>query len=177
MIFGSRVALGPIMPPDLGQLFNWTDSVEDARLNETYRPLSWDRQEAFWLGQNDPASVFLAIRIQPHTAIAGFIQIRDIDAVHRTAKIGIRIGEACERGKGYGREALTLAIDYCWNQLNLSRLDLEVFAPNEAAIQLYDALGFEREGRLRQARFIDGQWIDVVLMALLRDDRSGRPSP
>jgi len=168
MIFGKRVVLGPIMPPDLTSLFQWTDSAEDAAINGTHRPPSWNEQEEFWLLQQDPSRIFFAIRIKPRSEIAGYIQIREIEPVHRSAKIGIWIGEAAERGKGIGFEALELAIDYCWRQLNLRRLTLEVFAHNEAAIRLYARSGFEREGMLKSAQYVEGAWIDIVLMALQR---------
>lgn len=171
MIFGARVTIGPIIPSDIGRLFQWTDSAEDAHLNGTYRPPNWESQENFWLRTEDPASIFFAIRIQPSPEIAGYVQIRDIAPVHRSAKIGIWLGEAGDRGRGYGRDSLRLAIDYCWRQLNLRRLSLEVFAHNHAALRMYEALGFREEGVLREAQFIDGQWIDIILMALHRDPK------
>jgi [ribosomal protein S5]-alanine N-acetyltransferase len=175
MIVGDAVVLGPILPVDVPSLFQWADDPEDARLNEPYRPHNWQRQEAFWLNaEGDPQRVFFAIRARSGPDIIGYVQILQIDAIHRSAVLGIRIGDRGERGKGRGREALALAIRYCWDQLNLSRLALSVFAGNDRAMALYEALGFREEGRLRQACFIDGAWIDVVLMALLRPDRAPR---
>jgi len=43
-----------------------------------------------------------------------------------------------------------------------------VFAHNARAIGSYRAAGFEEEGRLTHAAFIDGNWVDVVIMAALR---------
>ena len=40
----------------------------------------------------------------------------------------------------------------------------------ERAIRLYRSLGFVEEGRLRQAQFKGGRFIDVVLMSILRDE-------
>jgi len=172
MIFGNAVALGPILPVDIPRLFQWTDDVEDARLNEPYRPANWHRQEMFWLNaEGDASRIFFAIRSRPDADIIGFVQIQDIQPIHRAATIGIRIGDAVERGRGRGREALQIAIRYCWDHLNLTRLSLSVFAGNEPAIGLYTALGFVEEGRLARAQFIDGRWTDVVTMALLHPDR------
>lgn len=172
MIFGRAVALGPILPVDIPRLFQWTDDIADARLNEPYRPANWHRQEAFWLNaQGDPSRVFFAIRSRPEAEIIGFVQIQEIQPIHRAATIGIRIGDVSERGRGRGREALQMAIRYCWDHLNLTRLSLSVFAGNGPAIGLYAALGFAEEGRQIRALFIDGQWIDVVTMALLHPDR------
>jgi len=72
------------------------------------------------------------------------------------------------QGKGIGTELLRAALDMADNWLNLTRMELEVYADNEAAIHLYERFGFEREGRLRQHAFRDGQYVDSIVMARLR---------
>jgi RimJ/RimL family protein N-acetyltransferase len=172
MLKGEKVTLGPIVPNDLQSLFLWDDDIEAARLNEPYRPTVWKNLENFWFNSgHDLSRVFFAIRKIGSQAIVGYVQIIEIDAVHRSAKLGMRIGNAADRGQGYGSDALRLAIHYCWNHLNLSRISLGVFGSNEPAIRFYSALGFETEGRQRQALFIDGAWIDFVLMGLLHPAR------
>ena len=68
------------------------------------------------------------------------------------------------RGAGVGELLLTevtqAAIAY-----GFSRLELEVFANNSAAIGLYKKLGFAHEGTKRNARHIDGVYIDSLIMA------------
>lgn len=173
MLRGEKIVLGPITPPDFQTLFRWGDDIEAARLNEPYRPAVWKNQEDLWFNVGrDPSRVFFSIRKAESNAIVGYVQITAIDAVHRSATVGLRIGEAVDRGQGYGREALELAISYCWNHLNLSRIGLAVFATNEAALRLYSSFGFQSEGRLRRAFFIDGAWTDCVLMGLLRPSRA-----
>ncbi|MBV9840119.1 MAG: GNAT family N-acetyltransferase [Sphingomonadaceae bacterium] len=174
MILGEAICLGPILPIDVEALFRWSDDVATARLNAPYRPPSWQREEAFWLdAADDRTRVFFAIRTLTAPEIVGFVQIRDVDPIHRSCTIGIRIGDVRNRGRGFGREALALAVGYCWDQLNLSRIALQVFANNAAAIRLYRACGFEPEGVLRKAQFVAGEWIDVQLMALMRPSRVG----
>jgi ribosomal-protein-alanine N-acetyltransferase len=173
VIFGDQIAIGPILPIDVPHLFQWFDDVEEVRLNEPYRPLNWHRQESFWLNEeNDLSRCLFAVRARDAAEIIGFIQISRIDPIHRSAMIGLLIGGKAHRGLGKGREALGLAIDYCWNHLNLTRLTLRVFARNERAIALYAKTGFQEEGRFRDALFIGGEWIDVIAMALNHPDRS-----
>jgi RimJ/RimL family protein N-acetyltransferase len=172
MIIGKLVTLGPIIPADFSSLFRWSDDLDAARLNVAYRPSVWKNEEEFWFNVGrDTSKVFFAIRALGNPAIIGYVQIFNIDAVHRSAQVGVRIGDGADRSRGYGTEAMTLAVDYCWNHLNLSRMGLTVFETNERAIKLYMALGFEQEGLLRRAVFIDGQWIDLVLMSLLHPSR------
>jgi RimJ/RimL family protein N-acetyltransferase len=172
MLVGRLISLGPVVPADFQNLFRWADDLEAARLNEPYRPAVWKNQEELWFNVGkDPSRVFFAIRKAQTQPIIGFVQIHGIDPVHRSAMMGLRIGDAVERGKGYGRDALELAVSYCWNHLNLSRIGLVVFANNERAIKLYSAFGFAQEGYLKRGVFIDGKWLDVVLMALLHPSR------
>jgi RimJ/RimL family protein N-acetyltransferase len=51
-----------------------------------------------------------------------------------------------------------------------------VLAGNERALRLYTALGFRREGTLRQAQFIDGAWKNVILLGALRPRVAARGS-
>lgn len=173
MIAGRLISLGPILPVDFQSLYRWADDFETSLLNEPYRPPDWKTHQDFWLNNgNNQSRVFFAIRrLVSAGEIIGFIQITNIDLIHRSALIGVRIGDEVNRGKGFGTEAIKLAMDYCWRQLNLSRLSLNVFETNEKAIKLYSALGFEREGVLRRAVFINGGWLDLILMGFVHPSR------
>lgn len=75
------------------------------------------------------------------------------------------------QGKGVGAALMRAGLDLADNWLNLTRLELEVYADNEAAIRLYERFGFEHEGTLRQHAFRDGQYVDSKVMARLRPTR------
>lgn len=81
--------------------------------------------------------------------------------------IGISVSEAWQ-GKGVGKVLMQAGIDLSDNWLNLTRLELEVYADNEAALRLYESFGFEREGVLRRHAFRDGRYVDSIVMARLR---------
>lgn len=71
------------------------------------------------------------------------------------------------RGQGVGSRLLTAVIAAAWDY-GLKRLELEVFADNLAAIHLYHKHGYQEEGMKRYARWIDGQYQDIVMMAQYR---------
>jgi len=71
------------------------------------------------------------------------------------------------QGKGVGGAMMRAILDLADNWLNLTRLELEVYADNEAAIRLYERFGFEVEGTLRQHAFRDGEYVDSKVMGRL----------
>src|ERR1041384_6391717 len=85
-------------------------------------------------------------------------------------EIGISVHEEWQ-GKGVGAALMRAILDLADNWLNLTRIELEVFADNEAAIHLYERFGFEVEGTLRQHAFRDGQFVDSTMMARLKQHR------
>ena len=94
--------------------------------------------------------------------------------MHRTAELQIRIGEGAERGAGRGSEAVVLLLNFGFRDLNLNRIFLHVFANNEPALRMYEKVGFTREGVLRRAAYIDGSYVDIVVMGILREEHLGR---
>ena len=86
------------------------------------------------------------------------------------AAIGICVHEEWQ-GKGVGAALMHAILDLADNWLNLTRIELEVFSDNEAAIHLYERFGFEVEGTLRQHAFRDGRFVDSTMMARLKQHR------
>ncbi len=93
-----------------------------------------------------------------------------VNAVDRSAMLGIVIGEKSCWGQGYGQEATRLLLDYAFNLLNLHSVMLGAFAFNERALAVYRKVGFREIGRRREARLIGGRTYDVVLMDILEDE-------
>lgn len=85
------------------------------------------------------------------------------------------IGNEDNRGKGIGTFAVTSIVDHAFFNLNLRKLQLEVFELevleyNQVAQKLYRKIGFVEEGRRCKAVFKDSQYVDELIMGLLRDD-------
>jgi putative acetyltransferase len=72
-------------------------------------------------------------------------------------------------GRGAGTALMQAAVDLADKWLNLSRLELEVYTDNEAAISLYKKFGFAIEGTLIRFAYRDGQYVDAYYMARLRE--------
>lgn len=72
------------------------------------------------------------------------------------------------QGKGVGSALMQAAVDMADKWLNITRLELQVYTDNDAAVRLYKKFGFEVEGTLKCFGFRDGQFVDVYTMARLR---------
>ncbi|MDR6959480.1 putative acetyltransferase [Pseudomonas brassicacearum] len=83
------------------------------------------------------------------------------------ASLGMGVAQAWQ-GKGVGSMLLAAALDVADNWMNLRRVELTVYADNEAAIGLYRKFGFETEGLMRDYAVRDGRWVDTLAMARLR---------
>jgi len=68
------------------------------------------------------------------------------------------------------KQATRLILDYGFYQLNLHRIWSGALAFNERSIQLHKVVGFQEEGRQREAVFRNGEFHDIVMFGLLRDE-------
>nr|OQO20480.1 hypothetical protein B0A51_10602 [Rachicladosporium sp. CCFEE 5018] len=92
------------------------------------------------------------------------------DPKNRVAMLGVGIMDAKDRGKGYGREAITFMLEYGFMELNIHRIELIVYAFNESAARLYRSIGFIDEGIARKNYFKSGVWHDTINMAVLEEE-------
>lgn len=89
-------------------------------------------------------------------------------------QFAIVVGEPAARGQGAGRRASALTLKRAFDELGQRRVYLEVLSSNHAAIRLYEGLGFQLEGRLRQQVDRGGELLDLVLYGLLRSEWASR---
>lgn len=95
--------------------------------------------------------------------LENYLRIRRAHA----GNVGMAVAVAWQ-GKGVGSTLLAAALDVADNWMNLHRVELSVYADNEAAIGLYRKFGFENEGLFRDYAVRDGRWVDTLSMARLR---------
>ena len=161
--------LAPLRDEDSRTLFGWINDRDDVVLSAPYKPVHWaDHAQWFDAIRTRDDVVIFAIRTCDDNRLIGSCQLHSIDHRSRSAELQIRIGEPDARGQGHGSEALGLLLRHGFDDLNLHRIWLHVFATNERAINAYGSAGFEEEGRLRGAAYVDGDYVDVVVMARLR---------
>jgi RimJ/RimL family protein N-acetyltransferase len=82
----------------------------------------------------------------------------------------VTLGMSVHRGwrnQGIGSALMARAIEWAKSTRLVTRIELNVFVRNEMAIHLYEKFGFQVEGRRRRAVYLDGEFVDDYIMALL----------
>jgi RimJ/RimL family protein N-acetyltransferase len=162
----TAVELTPLRLEDSPLLFEWINDRDLVVLSAPYRPVSRAEHD-LWFEQirlRDDVRIF---GIREGGRLVGTCQLHSIHAVHRSAELQIRIGALDARGRGIGMAATVRLLEIGFRELDLHRICLHVFATNEAARRLYERVGFRIEGVLREAAWLEPEWVDVLLMAIL----------
>ena len=102
--------------------------------------------------------------------LIGDIQLSRIDWQSRTSDLGIGFSRAIDRGKGYGREAMVLILDFAFYQLDLYRVTVMTCEHNKPMRSLAEKTGFHLEGVKRKAVFINGKRWDKIIYGILQDE-------
>lgn len=174
MLKADDIKLAPLSVADAPKLFEWINDREQVLFNAPYKPVS-EPEHLKWLSEITSRSdtVIFGIRTVASDTLVGSCQLHSINRVHRSAELQIRLGDTAARGKGYGKSAVRLLLRFGFVDLNLNRIFVHVFADNTAAVRLYETTNFKHEGVLRSAAFIDGRFVDVHVMGILKDDFGG----
>jgi RimJ/RimL family protein N-acetyltransferase len=166
-----RIQLGPIRRADAATLFGWINDPDLVRFNAAYQPTHESTHRAWLAGlATHRDRVVFAIRLARSKRLIGVCQLTGINPVSRQAELQIRVGDDRARGRGLGLEAVRHLLVFGFNDLNLHRISLQVFATNKRAITTYQRAGFTREGTLRDGAFINGRFVDVLVMSVLEGE-------
>lgn len=162
------VRLRSVKEEDSNLLFEWINNRELVVLNAPFRPIPEAEHKKWFddIATRKNLAFFMIEDVRSGMAI-GSCQLTNIHNIHRSAELQIRIGRSDFRNKGAGSEALRLLINYGFETLSLHRIMLHVFSTNLRAINTYRKIGFQQEGLLRDAAYIEGQWQDVLVFGLI----------
>lgn len=131
------------------------------------QPVALTRQ--WWLGTRDDPTVF-AFAIETLAGeLCGACDLRQVNGRSRTAMMGLWIGLPFWN-RGFGTDAVRTLCRFGFHELNLRRIGLDVLETNPPGVRAYEKVGFRVEGRLRQAHFVDGRHVDMLVMGLLAEE-------
>jgi RimJ/RimL family protein N-acetyltransferase len=156
-------------PSDAEQLTRLADEV-------SAEPEGWLISVAGeWRSAGDERRFLKALRRYPHAAVfvaeredgtlVGRLSVgRDPHpASTHVADVGLMVAQVARR-QGVGTALMEAAVEWA-RQAGVRKLELHVFPWNDAALALYEAFGFEREGYRKRHYRRGGEFVDAILMA------------
>ncbi len=177
LLRGERVELTALHRDDVPVIASWEQDTDFLRLLDASPAQPRSIEEITrWLesGQKARNNFLFGVRLLLSETLIGWVELDGIQWAHGSTGLGLAIGRREQWGQGYGREALELALQFAFHELNLHGVHLTVFSYNERAIALYERIGFQREGAYREYLHRDGKRHDMLLYGLLRREWEAR---
>lgn len=173
MLTGEKVILRSIRRDDLPRLcaFNNDVDVELAGGGDPPIPQSLERLTAeFETEAAKGGRDGMKFAIEADGLFIGQCALFNVSEPALTCELGIAIGDKAYWGRGYGRDAIRVLLDYAFRLRGMRRVYLTVTATNTRGIRAYAACGFVEEGRLRRHVWANGDYVDLVYMGILREE-------
>ncbi|OEH94443.1 GNAT family N-acetyltransferase [Bacillus solimangrovi] len=168
-----RICLQKMTMKDIEKYHSWKNDIDVMTNTSPYLDTyTFEETEEFVTNvilNNSNSKSYIIIDTETNKSI-GVTSLVNIDWKNRNAECIIDIGEKDYWGKGLGKEALSLILQYAFSELNLNRISLKVYSFNKRAINLYTSLGFTIEGEIRKDIFRNGKWHNTILMGILSEE-------
>ena len=120
------------------------------RQSVTKIPLTWQEHWDWWNSRYNWRIFIIQVNDSNWTRDVGYINIGQLD--HWEPELGITIGEVSLWGKGVGKQALSLALDWL-KEKGYKYVHTSIIKGNDNSIKLFEGLGFRRIGEARE-----GEW-------------------
>ncbi|WP_147677536.1 GNAT family N-acetyltransferase [Algibacter pacificus] len=99
----------------------------------------------------------------------GLIDLFDFDFKSKRAGIGILVKDEVNRGKGAGKEALSLLINYSFTHLDLHQLYCNISEENIRSLKLFKNQGFKQVGLKKDWNYVNGSYKNEYLFQLINN--------
>lgn len=165
------VTLRPLEFDDIDTLYAWDSD------NELEMYAGWGRKRSraayrqrYERRITEPEDDLYMFGIAVDNRLVGYVQLAMIDTGNRHAATGIVLGAKEVWGRGIAHTALRILMDYAFTVQGLERIYAEVYTFNTRSKRLFERLGFQQEGILRQHEFHNGSLQDMYVFGMLKPE-------
>lgn len=154
---------------DIPKKVEWINNPENNQFLHYDIPICLKKTEKWYDSHLGEDTRYDAV-IEADGVAVGTIGLLSIDRKYAKAEYYIAIGETAYKGKGIARAASNLILGYGFEKLGLNRIYLFTEVDNKAAQKLFEAVGFIKEGIIRQDIVSHGKFVDRIAYGLLREE-------
>lgn len=173
IINSERLYFSQIQNEDLVNFYPWFSDEEFLKYYDYVLPIPQSKEEVdktFKYYETNESSAVFSLKFKESNKIIGIAGFDDIVKQNKVATLFIGIGDKNLRGQGFGKEAINLLLTYGFEKLDFHRIQLNVLQFNHTAINMYEKVGFIKEGTYREFVLRDGKRFDLYLYGLLKSE-------
>ena len=155
---------------DLPLFTEWFNNSNPEFLGRYFSPFQRSRTELEKMFDSSPfeEKVFF-IEKKDGTKIGYIVQFNMLAPYTKMQEIGYFLVPN-ERGKDYCTEATQLMVDYLFLSKNVTRIQATTHTRNAASQKVLGKAGFKKEGTLRKSNLVRGEWTDMFIFSILREE-------
>jgi RimJ/RimL family protein N-acetyltransferase len=165
---GREVAIRPLTTADNDKMYEMFASMSEEALRWGMPPYTRERIER-WMRNIENLIILGA---EHDRRLIGYAQIHKGSNPRRRGTVGLAIYLHQDyHGVGLGTEMVGLLLEAA-EEHGVHKVNLDTVADNEAAIRLFEKMGFEVEGRIRDSyRGLDGGYHDIIAMGKILQEQ------
>ena len=171
IIHGDLISLRPVRPADLDEVYAYLSAVEGLGdfqdINFTAEPVYKKKYQESGFWKEDSGSLLI---VDEQDKILGEISFFKSSTYRTFFEIGFSIFKMTDWGKGYMSEAVNLFVPYLFAIKQVNRIEAAAMDGNIGSQRVLEKCGFTYEGTARQALFYRGDYVNLRLYAILREE-------
>jgi diamine N-acetyltransferase len=169
IISGIFIVLRKVEIEDAQDIFNWR-SGHSGRFLHHSEGYSVNMQEA-WIKDRNDNEINYIIQDKHTLEKVGMVSIYSVNNDDQVAEVGrLLISDTyLIKSNPYGLEALLLGYNYVFNVMNFRKITGIIAAVNSTMVKLQLFLGMEQEGYLKKHTFINGNFEDLHILSICKD--------
>lgn len=174
LLEAERIILRKITIEDCTAMYNHWACLEECSKFFPWSPVkdmdTYKEKVASWVANYENQLYFnWIIELKKNKEVIGIINLHNIDEINQVAETSYIL---CPRywGNGIMTEALNRVLQYAFEELEINRVQADVFQGNDASDKVLMKCGMQKEGIARERYYKEGIYIDSVQYAILREE-------
>ncbi len=167
-----RVYLRALEPEDYAKLHEWRNDEEIGRFFSGTSHFTSTLNEKKWIEERvfNKENVSCAVCLKETDEFIGCMFLYDFSYINRSACGSSFIGAKELWGKGYATDAMVLILRNAFHDKGLERVWARVVTDNPGSLRMLEKCNYKKEGLLRRASYADGEFKDVCMVSILREE-------
>ena len=167
VVKGNNITLKILSPEDVTQNYvAWMQDEEVVQFMESrWKSYTLDTLKYYVKRMDASRNDYLfGIYANDNNEHIGNIKIGGINFIHNFGNLGLFIGNKEKWGGGYGAEAVKLATEYAFHELNLNKLTAGIYENNKGCYRAFLNAGYNEAGRLKKHRLYKDEYVNQVIV-------------